>query len=77
LDLAAKADFQFAILDINLGGEKIDPVADIIARCAVPFIFASGYGAVGAPIKFRDRTVLQKPFLLSVCVPKTLSGFIE
>jgi DNA-binding response OmpR family regulator len=65
LDLAKTADFQFAILDINVGGEKIDPVADIIACRAVPFIFASGYGAIGAPINFRDRTVLQKPFLIS------------
>jgi DNA-binding NtrC family response regulator len=65
LDLAKTADFGFAILDINVGGEKIDPVADIIACREVPFIFASGYGAIGAPINFRDRTVLQKPFLIS------------
>lgn len=55
LDLAKTADFQFAILDINVGGEKIDPVADIIACRAVPFILASGYGAIGVPINFRDR----------------------
>jgi hypothetical protein len=55
LDLAKTADFQFAILDINVGREKIDPVADIIACRAVPFILASGYGAIGVPINFRDR----------------------
>jgi hypothetical protein len=30
----------------------------------LPFVFASGYGAAGLPEKFRDRTVLQKPFLV-------------
>jgi hypothetical protein len=29
----------------------------------LPFVFASGYGAAGLPEKYRDRTVLQKPFL--------------
>ena len=65
LELAKTADFEFAILDINVAGEKIDPVADIIAGRAVPFIFASGYGAIGAPTNFRDRIVIQKPFLMS------------
>lgn len=53
-----------AILDVNVGGDKIDPVAEIIASRGLPFIFASGYGAVGALEKFRHVPVLQKPFLM-------------
>lgn len=64
LRLARTADFDVAILDINVGGTRIDPVAGIIDGRGLPFIFASGYGAVGAPEAFRDRTVLQKPFLI-------------
>jgi len=64
LRLAQTATFEFAILDINLGGSKIDPVAEIISSRGVPFIFASGYGAAGIPSSFSDRAVLQKPFLI-------------
>jgi DNA-binding NtrC family response regulator len=64
LVLAQTSNFEIAILDINVGGERIDPVADIIARRGLPFIFASGYGAAGLSEKFCERRVLQKPFVL-------------
>ena len=64
LKLALPADFQIAVLDINIGGDRIEPVAEIIDGRHLPFIFASGYGAAGLPEKFRDRPVLQKPFPL-------------
>jgi DNA-binding NtrC family response regulator len=62
LTLARTADFEIAVLDINVGGERIEPVAEIVANRDLPFIFASGYGAAAAPQKFRDRPILQKPF---------------
>jgi CheY-like chemotaxis protein len=62
--LARTADFEIAVLDINVGGERIEPVADVIAGRRLPFIFASGYGAAGVPEKFSDRPTLQKPFLI-------------
>jgi CheY-like chemotaxis protein len=64
LKLARTAGFQIAILDINVGGDRIDPVAEIINERRLPFVFASGYGAAGMPEGFRDRPVLQKPFLI-------------
>jgi CheY-like chemotaxis protein len=64
LNLAKLTDFSIAILDINLGGYRIDPVAEIIARRGLPFFFASGYGVKGLPEQFCDRPVLQKPFLI-------------
>ena len=64
LKLAKTADFGIAILDINVGGQRIEPVAEILHDRRVPFVFASGYGAAGLPEKYRDRTVLQKPFLV-------------
>ena len=62
-NIAKSADFSIAILDINLGGDRIDSVAEIIDCRGLPFVFASGYGAKGLPEKFCDRPVLQKPFL--------------
>jgi CheY-like chemotaxis protein len=60
LNLATSADFSIAILDINLGGYRIEPVVEIIDRRGLPFVFASGYGAKGLPEKFNNRPVLQK-----------------
>ena len=64
LKLAKTADFGIAILDINVGGDRIEPVAEIIDSRHLPFIFASGYGSAGLPEKFRDRPVLQKPLVI-------------
>ena len=51
-----------AILDVNVAGESVTPVAEALAARAVSFVFATGYGASGAPEAFRDRPTLQKPF---------------
>ena len=64
LKLARTAGFQLAVLDINIAGDRIDPVAEIINQRHLPFVFASGYGAAGMPEKFRDRPILQKPFVI-------------
>ena len=34
-----------AILDVNLAGEWVTPVAEVLRAMFVPFILASGYGA--------------------------------
>ena len=65
LNLAQTASFDVAILDINLSGQRIDPVAAILSHRNLPFIFASGYGDAGLTDGFRDRPTLQKPFILS------------
>lgn len=64
LNIAKTAEFDIAILDINIAGDRIDPVAELIEERGIPFIFASGYGRAGAPEKFRNRPVVQKPFLI-------------
>lgn len=60
--LAASSAFDVAILDINLDGTNIAPVADIISTRKIPFLFASGYGSDGIPPAFAARPVLRKPF---------------
>lgn len=61
-ELAAGGDFNAAILDVNLDGEEIFPVADILARRGLPFVFVTGYGERSLPEPYRDRPALQKPF---------------
>ncbi len=61
-DLAAKAEFDVAILDVNVDGKEIYPVAEILAKRGLPFVFVSGYGEGSLAEPFRDRPALQKPF---------------
>ncbi len=62
LAAANSGDFQVAILDVNLNGQTIAPVADALAARGVPFVFATGYGESGLPESHRDRPTLKKPF---------------
>jgi CheY-like chemotaxis protein len=62
--LAQTTYFDLAILDVNVNGKVISPVADLIKARNRPFIFATGYGFSGLPEEYRDRPALQKPFQL-------------
>ena len=62
IKLAGTTDFDIAILDVNVNGRVISPVADLLKARNRPFIFATGYGAQGVPEDYRDRPALQKPF---------------
>jgi len=62
LTLARQAAFDVAILDVNLNGEPILPVVDVLVERGVPFVFATGYGLRGVPEQYRERPTLQKPF---------------
>jgi CheY-like chemotaxis protein len=59
---AASGDFNAAILDVNLDGQQIYPVAEILAKRGLPFVFVTGYGERSLPEPYRDRPALQKPF---------------
>jgi PAS domain S-box-containing protein len=56
-----REDFQAAVLDVNLDGEMVYPVADAILARGVPFVFVTGYGAEGIDRRFAQVPVLQKP----------------
>ena len=60
-DYAMTANYDLAILDINLKGLYVDPVADLIGRRDKPFLFVTGYGPELLPSLFRRRPVLRKP----------------
>jgi CheY-like chemotaxis protein len=64
LEAAKTADFDLAILDVNLNGQPVSPVADALVARGTPFVFATGYGERGLPESYRDRPTLKKPFQL-------------
>jgi len=58
----AALDFDVAVLDVNVAGHRIDPVADLLAERGMPFLFASGYGRGSLPAAHRERVLLTKPY---------------
>lgn len=61
LDLARDAAIDIAVLDVNLQGELVTPVAELLAARGVPFIFATGYDAGIVP-SFAARPRVAKPY---------------
>ena len=51
-----------AILDVNLGGARVFPVAQILRERGVPILFATGYGRDGLPPEWGDHAVIVKPY---------------
>jgi two-component system, response regulator PdtaR len=49
LELLKRARPDAAILDVNLAGQWVTPVAEVLQSMSVPFILASGYVAADLP----------------------------
>lgn len=62
LQVAQNARFDMALLDVNLRGEKVFPLADFLAERGIPFAFLTGYGRDSLPPRFAQAVVLCKPF---------------
>ena len=73
--IAAAGAFDVAILDVNVEGEEVYPVADILAQRGLPFVFVTGYGEGSLPAKYRSRPSLQKPFQTEQ-LQATLAGLL-
>jgi CheY-like chemotaxis protein len=62
VELAGRADIDFALLDLNLGGVRTYPVADALEARKIPYAFATGYGASGIAPEYAHIQTLSKPF---------------
>ena len=59
--LASEAEPDMAVLDINLGTEKVFPVADALSARGLPFVFATGYDTLSIPAAYRTVPRFEKP----------------
>ena len=59
LDIVERPDA--AVLDINLRGRSVLPIAEELEARRVPYIFVTGYDRAVLPMKFRDAPLLTKP----------------
>ncbi|HTH97100.1 MAG TPA: response regulator [Stellaceae bacterium] len=62
LAIAETETIDVALLDVNLAGKAIQPVADTLSRREVPFVFTTGYGDASQVTGHSSRPVLRKPF---------------
>ena len=63
-----EARIDLAVLDINLRGALIYPVAEELRRRRIPFVFATGYDRSAIPAEYRDVPRWEKPFDLAELV---------
>ena len=73
--LAESEPFDAAVLDINIGGQSSDSIAQTLQSRGIPFCFSTGYGLGAVPSGFDDRPVLQKPYTLKA-LARTLEEII-
>jgi CheY-like chemotaxis protein len=59
---AETGDFDLALLDVNLAGRPVFPVAQALVERGIPFAFLTGYGSTGIDPIYPDAPVLAKPF---------------
>ncbi len=61
--LAAAPEIDVAILDVNLGGVPVFPIAEQLRGRGIRIVFATGYGREGLPDEWRAYPVLMKPYM--------------
>lgn len=54
-----------ALLDVNLAGRQVFPVADALASSAVPFVFLTAYDRSAIPAIYQQIPLVSKPLLLA------------
>lgn len=66
LDQAIKAALtervDAAVLDINLQGERVYPLADLLIEASIPVVLCTGYGGETIPPQYSKLSRLEKPF---------------
>ncbi len=60
--LVETADYDAALVDVNLKGQPVDELATLLTKKNRPFAFVTGYGREALPSGFRGAVVLGKPF---------------
>src|SRR5262249_49516191 len=77
LALAERERFRGAVLDMNLNGEIVYPLAELLAAQQVPFVFVTGYAPRSVDPRFTTVPILQKPVLqddLANTLKRVLAG---
>lgn len=66
---ANKGGFDLAILDVNLNGENVWPVASRLREQGIPFVIATGGHVDPPPPEFASVPVIEKPYTVDRVTP--------
>ena len=72
---ADKGGFDLAILDVNLKGESVWPVATRLREKNVPFVIATGGHVDPPPAEFANVPVIEKPYTVDRVTPALEAAF--
>jgi two-component SAPR family response regulator len=59
--VAQAETLDVALLEVNVGGQLVTPVADALVKRAIPFVFCTGYAAASLPAPHAAVPILMKP----------------
>jgi CheY-like chemotaxis protein len=63
-ELTENEDFDAAVMDVHIRGERVFPLCELLEAKGVPFLLTSGYADWQTPEKWQDRPRLQKPYTI-------------
>jgi CheY-like chemotaxis protein len=75
-EMVEAGEFDGALMDVHIRGERVFPLCDLLAAKGVPFVLTSGYADWSMPEKWDDRPRLQKPYTIEQ-VEEALSGLFD
>ncbi len=75
LAAVASKDFDLAILDVNLKGESVWPVASALRERGIPFVLASGGHVEPPPAEFAETPMIEKPYTIDRVSPMIDAAF--
>ena len=67
--------FEIAILDVNLKGENVWPVAKRLREMNIPFVIATGGHVDPPPPEFNNAPVIEKPYTIDRVTPAIHAAF--
>jgi len=62
MEMAENTGIDAAVLDIELQGDRSFPVANLLRRRGIPFVFSSSCDAREVPKDLRNEPFMQKPY---------------
>ncbi len=72
-----KGGFDLAILDVNLKGESVWPVAQKLRERSVPFVLATGGHVDPPPPEFAGVPVIEKPYTIDRVTPALDAAYAQ
>ena len=75
-ELVEAGEFDAALMDIHIRGERVFNLCEMLEAQGLPFVFTSGYADRNMPEKWEERPRLQKPYTLDQ-IEKALKALFD